>query len=203
MCKTLIGLITIAALAISVNVASAQKGGGRGSHGGGGGSAAVGGGGSRGGPGPSFSAPSGNVRGYSRSMGGYNPGGTVHAPRLSPGIVQHQYRAMPKYRVSPGIVQHQYRATQKYRVSPRVVQRVPRYTSQAYTQRKMQTLGAHHRRYRHRRRGYAYYYGGWWYAYPWWLESYSDYDYWSSVCAYRWGYYTPGFYRCMAYYGFY
>jgi hypothetical protein len=26
---------------------------------------------------------------------------------------------------------------------------------------------------------------------PWWLESYSDYDYWSSVCAYRRGYYTP------------
>jgi hypothetical protein len=145
MCKTLIGLITIAALAISVNVASAQKGDGRGSHGGGGGSAAVGGGGSRGGPGPSFSAPSGNVRGYSRSMGGYNPGGTVHAPRLSPGIVQHQYRAMPKYRVSPGIVQHQYRATQKYRVSPRVVQR------------KMQTLGAHHRRYLPRYTSQAYY----------------------------------------------
>jgi hypothetical protein len=67
----------------------------------------------------------------------------------------------------------------------------------------MQVLGAHHRRYRHRRRGYTYFYGGWWYASPWWLSSYIDYDYWSDVCASRWGYYTPGYYSCMAYYGFY
>ncbi len=196
--KTLISLITIAVLAISMNMASAQKG----HHGGGGGGGAAavrggggggiptfsGGGRGGGGPSPSFSAPSGTVGGYSRSIGGYNRGSIVHAPRLNSGIVQRQYQA-----------------TRQQRLSPQVLQRTPlqQQTSRIYTQRRIQTLGAHHRRYHHRRRGYAYYYGGWWYAFPWWLESYSDYDYWSSVCASQWGYYTPGYYSCMAYYGFY
>jgi hypothetical protein len=129
----------------------------------------------------------------------------MHAPRLRAGSVQHQYRTAPQYRVSPRTVQHQNRATRQRRVSPQVVQHAPlrQHTSKTYTQRRMQILGAHHRRHRHRRHGYAYYYGGWWYASPWWLESYSDYDYWSDVCASRWGYYTPGYYSCMAYYGFY
>ena len=153
---------------------------------------------------PHSSAPSGNVGGYSRSTGGYNPS-VGHAPRQSTGSVQHQYRAAPQYRVSPQTVQQQYRATRQRHVSPQVVQHAPlrQHTSKIYTQRRMQILGAHHPRHRHRQRGYAYYYGGWWYASPWWLESYSDYDYWSDVCGSRWGYYTPGYYSCMAYYGFY
>jgi hypothetical protein len=63
--------------------------------------------------------------------------------------------------------------------------------------------GKHHRRHRHRQHGYTYYYSGWWYASPWWLETYGDYDYWSGICAYRWGYGTGRYYWCMAYYGFY
>ena len=214
--KTLINLIAIAALSVSVNVASAQRGGHGGGyggghgggHGGGGFGAYRGGGGGRGGPGPSFHAPSGSVGGHSRSMGGHGrPGVVVHAPRSGRGTVQHQNRATRRYRVSPGTVQHQYRAKPQYRVSPNVVRRAPlrKHTSRKYTQRRLHSLsGKYHKRYRHRRHGYAYYYGGWWYAFPWWLErNYNDYDYWSSVCAYRWGYYTSRYYRCMAYYGFY
>lgn len=152
-------------------------------------------------------------------------GGVRHVYRaapqyhVSPRVVQHHYTATRQYRVIPHTVRHHYRAT-SHRISPGVVQhqtrtrrrtvsrnvahaRLRQHTSRTYTHRRMLVLGAHHRRYRHRRHGYAYYYGGWWYASPWWLESYSDYDYWSDVCASRWGYYTRGYYSCMAYYGFY
>ncbi|MGH7193292.1 MAG: hypothetical protein ACREJM_07115 [Candidatus Saccharimonadales bacterium] len=61
--------------------------------------------------------------------------------------------------------------------------------------------GSHFHRYRHRHGSYGYYYGGWWYLFPWWTGSY--YDYLSDVCASQCGYYTPGYYSCMAYYGFY
>ena len=175
-------------------VASAQKSD-RGGHSSGGVSHAAG--------------PPAGVRSGGPSTGAFhsgNRGAVVHTPRLSPGIVQHQFRGTPQYRVSPRVVQHQYRGTPQYRVSPGVVKhaRLRQHTSRIYTQRRMQShSGKHHRRHRHRQRGYAYYYGGWWYASPWWLGSYSDYDYWSDVCASRWGYGTPGYYSCMAYYGFY
>jgi len=63
--------------------------------------------------------------------------------------------------------------------------------------------GHNFHRYRSRRDGHHYYYRGWWYAFPWWFEGYSDYDYWSNVCAARWGYNTYRYYRCMRSYGFY
>jgi hypothetical protein len=222
-------LVSIAALALATNVASAQRGGDHGG-GGGGGSAAVSGGGGKGGgarpsfggggkggggPSHSFNAPSGKTGGYSRPAGGYSRGAVMHAPRQSAGSAQHhraaplysprtvhQYRASPQYRVSPHAAQHESRTTRQP-VGPNVVQHAPvrQHTSKTYTRRRMQVVGAHHRRYRHRRHGYTYNYGGWWYASPWWL--YSDYYYWSEVCASRWGYYTPGYYSCMAYYGFY
>lgn len=64
--------------------------------------------------------------------------------------------------------------------------------------------GAHYPRHRHRGRGFVYYYGGWWYAYPWWDSYYGAYysddcTYWDRQCAWRWGYGTRRYYRCMRY----
>jgi hypothetical protein len=63
-------------------------------------------------------------------------------------------------------------------------------------------VGSHFHRFRFRHGRFRYYHLGWWYALPWWIGSYSDYDYWSNVCASRWGYGTYRYRRCMAYYGF-
>ncbi len=62
--------------------------------------------------------------------------------------------------------------------------------------------GAHYPRHRHRIHGFAYYYGGWWYAYPWWESYYyDDCRYWHRRCAWRWGYGTWRYYRCIRYHG--
>jgi hypothetical protein len=138
----------------------------------------------------------GSTTGVSRgpSKGSFysgNRGTVVHAPRLNPGIVQHHYRTTPRYGVSSQVMQH----------APSVYSR--QHTSRVYTRSRVTRSGTHYRRHRHRRRGYVYYHGGWWYAFPWWIGDYSDYDYWSDVCASRWGYDTYGYYRCMRYHGFY
>lgn len=149
------------------------------------------------------------VRSSGSSPGAFhssNRGTVLHAPRIGRSVVQHQYRAMPQHRISPRVVQHQYRSRPQHRGSRTTVQhaRLQQHTSRIYTQRRLKSVsGAHHRRYRHRRHGYAYYHVGWWYASPWWLGTYNDYDYWSDVCASRWGYGTSRYFRCMAYYGFY
>ena len=157
------------------------------------------------------------------SVGSFSRGPVVHQPRLSPSFVQQQYRAAPHQRLGPRMLPQQSLTTRQHRKAPLVHegrirqqyiqqkqlrqhvqgQRLQQHTSTIYTQRRMQDQGKHHRRHRRRQRGFTYFYAGWWYAYPWWEESYSDYGYWSRVCAYRWGYRTRGWYRCMAYYGFY
>ncbi len=109
----LVSLIAIMAIAMTVNVAAAQKGGGHGGggHGGGGhgGGGHGGGGGGKGsvgspsfghgrggvGRGPSYISPSGKAGGYSRSFRGHHAPGVTHAPRLSTGRGQHRYRATP------------------------------------------------------------------------------------------------------------
>ena len=133
------------------------------------------------------------------------------SPRYGAGGVQAPYRISPQYRVGPGVVQPQYRGIPQYRIggqgrfSPQMAPgtTLRQHANRTYLQRRMQVLGVHHHRYRHRRHGYAYYYGGWWYASPWWLSAYSDYDYWSDVCASRWGYGTDRYNSCMNFYGFY
>ena len=159
--------------------------------------------------------------------------GAAHGPGPSPGMAQRQgsphysvgtpslqQRSAPQFRFGPRFGEHTYRTGPQYSVQPqyrgtphyrtrgqgRFSQQVAplrQHANRTYLQRRMQVIGAHHHRYRHRRRGYAYYYGGWWYASPWWLSAYSDYDYWSDVCASRWGYGTDRYHSCMAFYGFY
>jgi hypothetical protein len=209
--KMTISLLTLLGLVLCLDTASAQNplfGGGGSGGGGGGGSAPVGGGGGGGAaPSPSFSgAPPGHVGGHPPPRG-YHP-----APQSSPGMGQGNPLA-PRYGGGPGIVQRQYRTTPHYQPRPQSQYQAgnplsphaqpQQHTSRIYMQRRIGVLGAHHQRYRYRRQGYTHFYGGWWYASPWWLESYSDYDYWSSVCADRWGYGTRRYYSCMAYYGFY
>ncbi len=161
-----------------------HHGGGRGSGGGSHGHSFGGrGGGSHGGGMPRSGPRTGFYRG--------NRGAVGHAPRMSPRVTQHHYRAAPQYRVGPQVTRH----------APRVYSRQNR--SQSYTHRQMRSRsGAHYRRYRHRRHGYAYYRGGWWYAFPWWLGSEPYYeggycDNWANRCAYRYGYGTWSYYRCM------
>ena len=114
---------------------------------------------------------------------GMTPGGTYRfaTPRGASRFVIYQGRAT--YGIRPGIAPH---------VPARPgVQRVS---------------GAHYPRYRHRHRGFHHYHRGWWYAFPWWILS-GPYggscEYWSDVCATRWGYGTRGYHSCLRYHGCY
>ena len=211
-----ISLITVLTLATCLNVASAQ--GDRDHHGRPAGTAP----GVRGpvhgpagpgvaGPRRSFSAPTVPHTAYSGTIRRENRARVLHAPAFRPRVDQRQYtspRTLQQIQRTthlPSTIRRQYRAAQSSGVNRRHAEglHLRRHTARIYTQRRMKTFGSHHHRYRHRRRGYTYYLGGWWYAFPWWEESYSDYDYWSDICSSRWGFGTRRYYRCMAYYGFY
>src|SRR6185437_6023141 len=44
-------------------------------------------------------------------------------------------------------------------------------------------VGSHFHRFRFRHGRFRYYHLGWWYALPWWIGSYSYYDYWADLAA--------------------